>query len=189
MLVAASFACLCLLGAIPPAVSADAGAEMMELCAQGQSLAGFTVKQYQGALEHLTTEMIEYHSECVEEIRKDELAAASHKGAGGSGGSSGGPGPGGGSSGGGSPSAGQPVEPTPTEERILEATRKGGTPAVRLGGGVGGSVAPGVVHPDLASAASNLPAAVIAVIAAIIGGILLLAGQEIHKRMHRFRHS
>ena len=120
-------------------------------------------------------------SECVEEIQRAELAAASHK----STGSSGGRGSGGSSPGGGSPSAGQAVEPTPSQERILEATRKGGPPAVRLGSGTGGSVSPGVVHPDLASAASDLPASILAVIAAVIGGILLLVGQEIHKRMHR----
>lgn len=192
MLVATILASLGLLGAAPAPASADAAAKMLELCGRGQSLAGFTVKQYQSALEHLPTEVIEYHYECVEDIQRAELAAASHKGGGSSGVRSGGiPGggiPGGGSSGGESPSAGRPVEPTPTQERILEATRKGGAPAVRLGGGARGSLSPGVVRPDLASAASDLPAAVLAVIVAAIGGILLLAGHEIRKRMHRPQH-
>ncbi len=185
MLVTVFVACFCLVGATPTAASADATAKMMKLCADGQSLAGFTVKQYQRVLEHLPTEVIEYKYECVEEIQEAELAAASHKGAWGSSGSS----DDGSSSGGISPRAGQPVEPTPTQERILEAARTGHAPAVRLGRGVGESLSPGVVQPDLASAASDLPAAVLAVVAAVICGILLLAGHEIHERMRRSRHS
>lgn len=186
-LVLAIIACLCLLGAALPAApaSADAGTKIVERCAHGQSLAGFTVKQYQATLESLTTEEIEYHSECVEAIQQAELAAASsHKGAIGSGGTSGGRGPGGGS-----PGEGQGGEPTPTEERTLQATRRDGAPAVRVGGDAKGSTSPGVVRPDLASAASELPTAVLVVIAAVIGGILLLAGHEIRERMQRPRHS
>jgi hypothetical protein len=179
---AAALACLCLLGAIAPAASADIATEIAERCGQGKSLAGFTVKQYQEALKHLPTEVLEY-SACAEEIQKAELAAASHKaGGGGTGGSTGA-----GSSGEG-PSA-PPVEPTPAQQQILEQTRRNGVPAVHLGGGAqGGSVSPGVVHPDLASAASDLPAPVLAVIAAVVGGILVLAAQEINRRVQRSRH-
>lgn len=185
-LAAAILVGLCLLGAAPPAASATTANRIAELCGQGKSFAGFTVKQYQEALKHLPTEVLEY-SACAEEIQKAELAAADHKeGAGGAGGQ----GTDGGSAGGGAPSAGQSVEPTPAQQRILEQTRKNGAPAVRLGGGSsGGSVSPGVVHPNLASAASDLPAPVLAVIAAVIGGILVLASQEINKRMQRSRHS
>lgn len=186
-LAAAALACLCLLGAIPAAASADIATELAERCGQGKSLAGFTVKQYQEALKHLPTEVLEY-SGCAEEIQKAELAAADHKeGAGGAGGQ----GAGGGSAGGGAAGAGASVEPTPAQQRILEQTRRNGAPAVRLGGGGSGegSVSPGVVHPDLASAASDLPAPVLAVIAAVIGGILALASQEINRRMQRSRHS
>jgi hypothetical protein len=189
MLVGATLACLCLIGAIPAWASAEESARMIELCADGQSVTGFTVKQYQSALEHLSTEDIEYHSECVEEIQAAELAAAGHRGGGGSGGSARGRGLDGGSGGGRSPLAGEPVEPTPAQERMLEATREGGAPAVRLGGGVGGSLSPGVVQPDLASAASDLPGALIVVIVAVIGGILLLSGREIRERMRRSRHA
>ena len=169
---------LCVLGAGPPAASADITAKMMELCGHGQSLAGFTVAQYQNALGHLTTEEMEYPTECIEEIQRAELAAASHKGRDGSKGASDI------SSGvdGASPSDGQHVEPTPAQERILAATRKRGAASLGMGDGQGGSTAPGVVHPDLAAAASHLPAAVIAVIAAAIGGVLLLVGHEIRER-------
>lgn len=185
-------ASLCLIGAMAPVASADAGAKIIERCAQGQSLAGFTVEQYQHALRSLTTEEIEYHGECVEAIERAELAAASHRHAGHSGANPDEPGPSGGfaggsSPGGGSSSGGRPVEPTAAQARILEATRNGRAPAVRLGGSAGGSISPGVAHPDLASAASDLPTAVQAVIAAALGGILLLAGHEIRWRMRRTR--
>jgi hypothetical protein len=61
-------ASLCLLGATAPAASADASAKIIERCAQGQPVAGFTVEQYQHALKSMTTEEIEYHGECVEVI-------------------------------------------------------------------------------------------------------------------------
>ncbi len=183
-------ASLGLIGATAPAASADAGAEIMERCAQGQSLAGFTVEQYQHALKSLTTEEIEYHGECVEAIERAERAAARHRHGGGSGAnpderSPSGGSPGGSRPGGGSPSAGRPIAPTPAQARMLEETRGGHMPAVRLGDSAEGSISPGVVHPDLAPAASDLPAAVQAVIAAVIGGILLLAGHEIRRRVRR----
>lgn len=190
------FASLCLLVGATPAAFADAGAEIMERCAQGQSVAGFTVEQYQQALKSVTTEEIEYHGECVEVIERAEQAAASHRHAGAGGASADERGPdsgsatggsrGGGRPGGGSPNAGGPVEPTAAQARILEATRDGRAPAVRLGDG-DEAVSPGLVHPDLAPAASDLPATVQAVIAAVIAGILLLAGHELRRRMRRPR--
>lgn len=188
-LVVAIVACLCILSAagLTASASADASAnasaKIMELCAHGQSVAGFTVKQYQATLENLTTEEIEYHSECVEAIQKADLAAAGRKGDHRFGGS-----PRGRSLDGGSPIAGQAVEPTPTQARMLEATRMDGAPAVRLGDRAGGSTFPGVVHPDLASAASDLPPAVLAVVAAAIGGILLLAVHDVRERTRRSLH-
>jgi hypothetical protein len=181
VLFAATFACLCLAAAVPAGAFANLGTKMYELCSQGKSLAGFTVKQYQTALEQLPTEAREYSSPCVEEIVNAELAAAAHKGrtVSGQGGSS--------SAGLAAPVAGQHVEPTPAQQQILEKTRKGGVGPVYLGGVGGGSVSPGVVHPDLASAASDLPTPVLAVIAAVIAGIALLAGREINTRMQRSR--
>jgi hypothetical protein len=110
-----------------------------------------------------------------------ELAAAAHKGhtVGGQGSGS--------SPGVGAPGTGQHVEPTPAQQQILEQTRKSGVGPVHLGGGGEGSVVPGVVHPNLASAASDLPTPVLAVIAAVIAGIALLAGKEINTRMQRSR--
>lgn len=186
VLAAAVLACLCLAAALPAGASANLGTKMYELCGQGKSLAGFTVKQYQLALKQLPTEAREYAAYCVEEIQKAELAVIARKGSSsngrGAGGSSSGAGAGTGASG-----AGAPVEPTPAQQRILEQTRKSGVAPVHLGGSGGGSVSPGVVQPDLASAASNLPTPVLAVIAAVIAGIALLAGKEINTRMQRSR--
>jgi hypothetical protein len=181
---AAILAFLCLAGTSPAGARGDTSTKIYELCGQSKSLAGFTVKQYQRALETLPTEILEYHYECVEEIQKAELAAAAHKGGTGTG--QGGSGP---SSGGGAPSAtGHTVEPTPAQQQILEQTRRSGVGPVHLGGSSGGgSVTPGVVHPDLASAASDLPPPVLAVIAAVIAGVMLLAGKEINTRVQRSR--
>ncbi len=177
---AAIFACLCLAGTLPASARADTSTKIYELCGQGKSLAGFSVEQYQHALENPPTEIVEYKAECLEEIQKAEIAA--HKG-----GTSRDQGGGGSSSAAGAPGVGQTVEPTQAQQRILKQTRKSGVGPVHLGGGSEGSVTPGVVHPDLASAASDLPTPVLAVIAAVIAGIALLAGKEINTRMQRSR--
>lgn len=180
----AGLTCLCLACALPAAASANVGREIIERCTHSQPLSGYTVKQYQQAIHDLPTEVLEY-SACVEEIQRAELHAAAHKGGSGGGTGAAGEGPGGSSTGAGtSPGAGQAVEPTPAQQKILERTRAAGAPPVDLGGD-GGSVLPGVVHANLASATSNLPVPVLAVIAAVLAGIVALAGREIHARMQR----
>jgi hypothetical protein len=183
---AATLACLLLACVRPPGASANVAREIAERCGHQQSLAGYTVKQYQEALKKLPTEVLEYSS-CAEEIQRAELEAAGHgHGAGGQGGTGGG-GSGGLPGSGASPGGGavQAVQPTPAQQKVLERTRTGSAPTVHLGGANNEPVAPGVVHADLASATSNLPAPVLAVIAAVIAGVALLAGREIHARMQR----
>jgi hypothetical protein len=108
-------------------------------------------------------------------IQQAELAAASHRGTGGQQSSGTGASPGAGAGGG-------TVEPTPAQQHILEATRHEHLAPVALGGS-GGTVQPGVVHPDLVSATSDLPTPVLAVIALVLAGLLLLAGKEIKERL------
>lgn len=183
---AAALACLCFACALPAGASANVGREIIERCTHSQSISGYTVKQYQQAIHDLPTEVLEY-SACVEEIQRAELRAAAHKGGTGGGPGAGGGGAGGSSTGSGaSPGVGQAVQPTPAQQKILERTRAAGVPPVDLGNG-GGSVLPGVVHANLASATSDLPAPVLAVIAAALAGIVLLAGRELHARMQRYR--
>lgn len=167
---------------LPATATADVAAQIVSRCGHGESLAGFTVKQYQLALEKMPTEVREY-SDCAELIQQAELAVASHKGetAGGSGG--GGAESGIGSGTGPGSIGGAAVEPTPAQQRTLERTRKAGAPAVRLDGG--GTVTPGVVHPSLASATSNLPTPVLVVVGIVLAGLLLLAGREVKEHIAR----
>jgi hypothetical protein len=171
---------LALAATLPATASADVGAQILNRCGHlksGESLSGYTVAQYKQALQEMPTEVLEY-SNCQELIYKAELAAAAHKG--GSGASQGGGGGPGSATGSG---AGGAVEPTPAQQRILEATRRESLTPVHLGGGE--TVLPGVVHPDLASATSSLPTPVLVVIALVIAGLLLLAGKEIRERIAR----
>ncbi len=171
---------LALAATLPATASADVGAQILNRCGHlksGESLSGYTVAQYKQALQEMPTEVLEY-SNCQELIYKAELAAAAHKGSGASQGGGGGPGSATGSG------AGGAVEPTPAQQRILEATRRESLTPVHLGGG-GETVLPGVVHPDLASATSSLPTPVLVVIALVIACLLLLAGKEIRERIAR----
>jgi hypothetical protein len=179
-LLAAALCCLCAIASAPAASSADIGEEINYRCGHGESLAGFTVKQYQRALKELTadTEALEYSS-CAEEIQRALNAAASHKAAG-----SGGTGAGAAGGAGGAPSA--TVQPTPEQVRTLEQTRNSGPAPVELGDGRG-AVVPGVVHANLGSATSNLPTPALVVIALVLAGLALLAVREAKERLQRSR--
>lgn len=178
----AAIACLGCATAVPAAASADVGAKIIYRCGHGESLAGFTVAQYQHALKELTadTEALEYSS-CAEEIQKAMNAAAGHKSAGGGGG------PGAGATrSAGSGSALAPVQPTPAQLRTLNRTRASTPAPVELEDGHG-SVVPGVVHANISSATSSLPTPALVVIALVLVGLALLAGREAKERLHRSR--
>lgn len=172
---------LCVLAWAPVSASADIGEEINYRCGHGESLAGFTVKQYQRALKELTadTEALEYSS-CAEEIQRALNAAASHKSAGNGGSGAGASG----SGAGGAPSTA--VQPTPEQVRTLAQTRDSGPTPVELGDGHG-TVVPGVVHANLGSATSNLPTPALIVIALVLAGIALLAAREARERLQRSR--
>src|SRR5437588_6535383 len=59
---------------------ADVGTTIIERCAQGKSISGYTQQDYRRALQELPTEVEEYSS-CGNEIRRAELAAAGARGA------------------------------------------------------------------------------------------------------------
>jgi hypothetical protein len=173
---AAAALALALSAAVAGSAYADVGKKIVERCEAGESISGYTVKQYQRAFHDMTTENIEY-GDCAEVIQEAGLAAAGHRGAAGGGqggGAAGSPGTGTGAAGG-------ALEPTPAQQHILEATRHKHLAPVQLAGG--GAVQPGVVNPDLASATSDLPTPVLAVIALVLAGLLLLAGREIKQRL------
>jgi hypothetical protein len=163
-------------GVFAAGASADVAAQSDKRCGHGESVSGYTVEQYQSALNDMPAEMVEY-TDCPEVIEQAELAAAGHRG---------GTGGGQGANTGTSPGVGgTAVEPTPAQQHILEATRHEHPAPIQLGDSSGGTVQPGVVHPDLASATSDLPTPVLAVIALVLAGLLLLAGKEIKERLSR----
>lgn len=154
----AAVAALLTLGA-GPAFASEANT-IIEHCAKGQSLSGFSEKGYREALKEMPTAGLEY-SPCEEQIRRAELAAA---GGGGQGV--------GGAVGGAGSSSSVPLPLTPSEQHeVLSAERQAPAP-VPLGKT---PVQPGVVHADVASAASTLPPSLLAVLALLLAGCLLFS--------------
>jgi hypothetical protein len=168
--------------ALPGGALADVGAKIIERCSHGQPISGYTVQQYRRALQEMPTEIVEY-TDCGELITQAELKAAGHRGGGGQGGGgSAGGGRGGGLSGGGAAGNGNVEIPflNPAEQRTVEQARHAPAPPIRLGGH---EVRPGIVHTNLASAASSLPTPLLVAIALMLAGLLLLAGREAKSRL------
>jgi hypothetical protein len=156
-----AFACL------PVPASADTGTKIIERCAKGQSISGFSQQAYRRALQELPTEVEEY-SDCGNLIRRAQLAAT-------------------GGQGGGSGGGGGTITPTvlsPAERTALGSVPKTGAEELRVGGGL---VHPGVVHTNVASALSSLPDPLLAVLAFLLASALALGGRAIVKgvRAHR----
>jgi hypothetical protein len=142
---------------------ADVGATIIERCAQGKSIAGYTEQDYRRALQELPTEVEEY-SPCGQQIRRAELAAA-----------------GGRASSSGLPGAGVSATPlTPAEQRGIAALAHTPTRPLRVGNQL---IHPGVVHADISSAFSSLPNALLAVLALMAAGALALAARTIRNRV------
>jgi hypothetical protein len=152
------------------AAPAEAGeaSKIVERCAHGESLAGFSQNGYREALKHLPTEVVEY-SDCANQIRKAELAAA-----GGGGGEAGG---------GGSSNVALPL--TPSERQAVSRAHRHGAAPVKLDGH---TIEPGVVHANVASVTSTLPSSLLAILALLLAGALTLAGTEAYKRVRASRH-
>lgn len=160
----------------PAPAGADVGTKIIERCTHGQSIAGFSQQDYRRALEETTAEVNEY-SDCVNLIHKAQLAAAGHGGAGGANGS------GGGSAGG--PSASVPP-PTAAEQQALQAVPSSGSTPVQVGAQ---TVVPGVVHANIASAASTLPTPLLALLAFLLVGALYILARTIRERVGADRDS
>jgi len=165
-----------LLGMLQPAATAqaDIGEKIILRCTHGESLAGFTQKDYNKALKELETSSEEY-SDCASLIHQAQLAAAgSSRGSGG--------GSGGFATGGGAPSAGTPA--TPAEQRALSSAPRAGAAPLQIGDEV---IRPGVVHADIASAFSSLPTPLLAVLLFLFACAVALAGGVLQNRV-RGRH-
>ena len=158
-----ALACLATLLCVAVPAYADVGSTIIERCAQGKSISGYTEGDYRRALQELPTEVEEY-SPCANEIRRAQLAAA------GGGGTSG-------AAGAGSVSA-TPL--TPAEQRGIAALSH--TPATPLH--VGNQlIRPGVIHADVSSAFSSLPNSLLAVLALVAASALALAARTIRNRV------
>jgi hypothetical protein len=151
---------------------ADIGEKIILRCTHGESLSGFTQKDYNKALKELETSTEEY-SDCSSLIHQAQLAAAGNRG--GSGG-------GGGSTGGGASTATTPA--TPAEQRELKRAPSAGGAPLRVGNQI---IRPGVVNTDLASAFSSLPTPLLAILLFLLACALALGGGALRNRV-RDRH-
>jgi hypothetical protein len=154
---------------------ADIGEKIILRCTHGESLSGFTQKDYNKALKELETSTEEY-SDCSSLIHQAQLAAAGNRGGSGGGG--------GGSTGGGASTATTPA--TPAEQRELKrAPGAGGAGApLRVGNQI---IRPGVVNTDIASALSSLPTPLLAILLFLLACALALGGGALRNRV-RDRH-
>jgi hypothetical protein len=150
---------------------ADIGEKIILRCTHGESLRGFTQKDYNKALKELETSLEEY-SGCANLIHQAQLAAASSRG-----GSSGG-GEGGGSTGAGAATAAATA--TPAERRNLSRAPSAGAAPLQVGDQV---IRPGVVHTDIASAFSSLPTPLLAVLLFLVACAVALAGGVLRNRV------
>jgi hypothetical protein len=161
-----------LMGSVAAPAGADTGATIIERCTHGQSLSGFSQQAYRQALAEMPAEVNEY-SECAARIRKAELAAAGQGG------------PGGGSGGREGGLAAPVAPPSPAEQQTLQAAHSpAGAAPVNVGGQ---AVVPGVVHADIASAVTSLPAPLLAVLALLVAGAVAIVTRTIQGRV-RDRH-
>lgn len=155
---------LSLLVLLAATASADTGAKIIERCTHGQSLGGFSQKDYRRALAELPTEVEEY-SDCGNLIRRAQLAALNGNG------------------GGGGPST--PATPlTPSEQSaVARAPKSGGAPLT-----VGGQrVSPGVIHANVSSALSSLPDPLLAMLAFLLACAAALGGRAILNGVRAYR--
>jgi hypothetical protein len=157
----------------PALARADVGEKIILRCTHGESLSGFTQKDYNKALKELETSLEEY-SGCASLIHQAQLAAAgSRTGSGGGGGSS-------------TPGAVAAVAPaTPAEQRVLNRAPSAGAAPLQVGSQV---IRPGVVHADIASAFSTLPNPLLAILIFLFACALTLVGGVIRNRV-RNRHA
>jgi hypothetical protein len=171
--VALALAVLGLLLLAPTASATSPGEKIILRCAHLESLSGFSQRAYREALEDLSATSEEY-SPCDEEIRRAQEAAAAREGApGGSGGS-------------GSTAAPLALVAAPAELSSLAKARKQGSGPVSEDGAV---IHPGVVHANIASAFSTLPAPLLAVLALMLACALVLGGLQLRKRVRARRAS
>ncbi len=148
---------------------ADVGETIIQRCTHGQSLGGFSQKDYGRALKELSADAEEY-TDCAALIRQAQLAASS------------------GQSGAGGPAGAglSAIAATPREQRSIAGAARSGSAPVTLGGSV---IHPGVVHANISSALSSLPTPMLAILAFLVACVLTFAGSSLRKRVRARRSS
>ena len=144
-----------------PAARADIGETIILRCTHGESLAGFSQQAYRKALKELSADAEEYTG-CAQLIRQAQLAASSGRGSGAS-----------------APETGAAVAATPVEKQAVKHAASAGSTPVSVGGQL---VRPGVVHADISSAFSSLPAPLLAVLGFLLACAVVIAGGALRKR-------
>ena len=154
------------LAMLPAAARAeDIGHKIIRACATGQSLAGYPQSAYQKALKEISATTEEY-SGCGQEIRA-AMAAAAARGHGSS-----------------APAQGStPIGAAPAtaseQQSLAQAASVGGAPL-----SVGGEeIHPGVVHADVASAFSTLPAPLLVLLAFLLACLLAFGARFANQRI------
>jgi hypothetical protein len=150
---------------------ANVAEKIIDRCTHGESLSGFTQKQYGEALKDLSAGTEEY-SNCAQLIRQAQLAGA---GAG-----HGGAVPGAAST----PSTRAAIAPTPSEQKAIAHAPSAGAAPVRVGDQ---TIHPGVVPVSIDSALNSLPTPLLATVAFLLIGLLLAAGAGIRNRIRHGR--
>lgn len=169
MAIAPVIVAIALLLAGASAAQASEAQTIIEKCGHGESFGGYSQNAYREALKHIPTEVSEY-TDCANQIRKAELAAA-----------------GGGAGGAAGASASNIALPlTPAEQRAVQSAHHNGAVPVQIGSE---PIHPGVVHVDIASAVNKLPGSLLAVLAFLLGAAVVLAVGEVRKRVRPRRDS
>jgi hypothetical protein len=150
--------------ALATAAGANVGETIVRRCTHGESLSGFSQQAYNQALKDLSAGTEEY-SNCAQLIRQAQLAAAAAAGHGGEATSSG-------------PTTA--IAPTAAEQQAIAQAPSAGATAVRLGAG---TIHPGVVPVNIASAFSALPTPLLATVVFLVVCLLVAAGAAIRNKI------
>jgi hypothetical protein len=141
------------------------GEQIILRCTHGQSLSGFSQSAYRQALSELSADALEY-SPCGQQIHQAQLAALAAR------------------RGGATAAPTTAIAVAPAEVRALKHAQRSGSGPVAVGGQV---ISPGVVHANLSSAVSTLPAPVLAVLALMLATLVALAISFARRRLRARR--
>ncbi|MGH2835008.1 MAG: hypothetical protein ACRDK4_08115 [Solirubrobacteraceae bacterium] len=150
-----------------PVAVANVGQTIVDKCGKGEPFGGYTQAQYKEALKDMATGTSEY-SNCENEIRKAELAAAG----GGTGATVG------------TAAAHTAIALSPAERKAVQKAHKQGSAPVQVGNE---PISPGVVHANIASAVNHLPDSLLALLALLLTAAAVLVAGEVRKRVRARR--